>query len=289
MNDTHPDKFPAHRAVFAVTGLSARFPAPKKIPPDALFVLVSGHGVVVRNGRIPQVSWQESSLQHIQDAGPVEYLGHQGEIPWYAAGLTEGSDIQGGRLVANVRDLHGQVADEELAFASFAVRMIASAAASRFCGRCGHATEQVLTERAWRCPACGLVVYPRISPAIIVLIMRGEEILLARSPRFPPGMHSVIAGFADPGETLEHAVCREVREEVGITVKNLRYFASEPWPFPDSLMIAFTAEYDKGEIAIDNNEIISAGWYGRSNLPGLPAPLSISWALIDHWVRRDGF
>jgi len=289
MNDTHTDKSPAHRAVFAVTGLSARFPPPQTIPPDALFILVSGQSIVVRDVSDPQVRWQKSSLQYISDAGPVEYLGHLGETPWYAAGLPEGSDIPGGRLVTKVRELYGQVPDEDLALASFAVRMIASAAANRFCGRCGHATEPVRTERSWRCPACGLVVYPRISPAIIVLITRGEEILLARSPRFPPGMHSVIAGFAEPGETLEHAVCREIKEEVGITVKNLRYFASEPWPFPDSLMIAFTAEYDTGEIAIDNNEIVSAGWYGRSNLPGLPAPMSISRTLIDRWVWRDVF
>ena len=289
MNDTNPYKSPAQRAVFAVTGLSARFPAPQKIPPEALFVLVSGQGIVLRDDRGPQVCWLEDSLQDIRDADPVEYLGHRGEIPCYAACLPDDSDIPGGRLVANVRELYGLVPDEDLALSSFAVRMIASATSSSFCGRCGHATEPVRTERAWRCPACGLVVYPRISPAIIVLITRGEEILLARSPRFPPGMHSVIAGFAEPGETLEHAVCREVKEEVGITVKNLRYFASEPWPFPDSLMIAFTAEHDTGEIAIDNNEIVSAGWYGRSNLPGLPAPLSISRALIDRWVRGDGF
>jgi NAD+ diphosphatase len=118
--------------------------------------------------------------------------------------------------------------------------------------------------------------------------MRGEEILLARSPRFPPERYSVIAGFAEPGETLEHAVCREVQEEVGISVKNIRYFASEPWPFPDSLMIGFTAEYDAGEVTIDNNEIVSAGWYRRENLPDLPAPMSISRALIDGWIQRKG-
>ena len=186
-----------------------------------------------------------------------------------------------------VRELFGRIPEEDLAIASFAVRMIGSAAASRFCGRCGHATEPVLSERAWKCPGCGLGVYPRISPGIIVLIIRGEEILLARSPRFPAGMHSVIAGFTEPGETLEHAVCREVREEIGITIKNIRYFASEPWPFPDSLMIAFVADYATGEITIDNNEIVSAGWFSRDNLPGLPARMSIARALIDWWVKSE--
>ena len=99
-------------------------------------------------------------------------------------------------------------------------------------------------------------------------------------------MHSLIAGFVEPGETLEHAVRREVGEEVGITVKNIRYFASEPWPFPDSLMIAFVADYATGEIAIDNNEIVAAGWFGQDNIPELPKKLSISRALIDQWVEH---
>lgn len=289
MNDIHPDKSPAHRAVFAVTGLSAQLPAPCKIPPGALFVLVNAEGIVACNGGGLQVAWDAGTLPDKLTREPAEYLGHRQDIPVYALTLPGDTTVPGGQKIPNLRELYGQVPDEDLALASFAVRLAASAVASRFCGRCGHATEPVLTERAWRCPACGLVVYPRISPAIIVLITRGEKILLARSPRFPPGMHSVIAGFVEPGETLEHAVSREVREEVGITVKNLRYFASEPWPFPDSLMIAFVAEYDTGEIAIDHNEIVSAEWYGRSNLPGLPASLSISRALIDRWIRHEDF
>ena len=219
-------------------------------------------------------------------SGPVEYLGHRGTTPCYAAELPEDIPLPEGRVIVGVRELYGRIPDEDVAIAAFAVRMIASAKASRFCGRCGTKTVPVLTERAKRCPACGLVVYPRISPAIIVLITRGEECLLARSPRFPNGMHSVIAGFVESGETLEHAVHREVKEEVGLVVKNIRYFASEPWPFPDSLMIGFIAEYAAGEIEIDNNEIVSAGWFGRDALPPLPAPMSISRALIDRWVER---
>ena len=289
MNDTNPDEPPAHRAVFAVSGLSAQFPASRKIPPEALVVLVDAIGIVAGNGGGLQVAWEAGALPETLAREPAEYLGHRQDKPVYAISLPGDTAVPEGQKIPHVRELYGQVPDEDLALASFAVRLVASAAASRFCGRCGHATEPVLTERAWRCPACGLVVYPRISPAIIVLITRGGEILLARSPRFPPGMHSVIAGFVEPGETLEHAVSREVREEVGITVKNLRYFASEPWPFPDSLMIAFTAEFDTGEIAIDNNEIVSAGWYGRGSLPGLPASSSISRALIDRWIRHEGF
>lgn len=274
-----------HRAVFSVTTLTEQFPEPAVVPADALFVLVSDKGVAIRDGDIPQI-YAEVSPPSSGHAGLVEYLGHRGTVPCYAAELPEGAPVPEGRVISGVRELYGRIPEEDVAIAAFAARIIASAKASRFCGRCGTATGPVFFERAKKCPACGLVIYPRISPAIIVLITRGEEILLARSPRFPAGMHSVIAGFVESGETLEHAVHREVKEEVGIAVKNIRYFASEPWPFPDSLMIGFVAEYAAGKIEIDNNEIISAGWFGRDVLPPLPASMSISRALIDWWVEH---
>jgi len=278
-----------HRAVFSITTLSQQFPEPADIPSTgALFVLVSNAGVAIREGEKPEIYLQDGQIPAIRTADTIEYLGHRGSVPCYAAELPDVSLLPEGMAISGVRDLHGRIPDEDLAIAAYAVRLITSAMANRMCGRCGTKTVPVLTERAKKCPSCGLVIYPRISPAIIVLITRGDEVLLARSPRFPAGMHSVIAGFVEPGETLEHAVHREIKEEVGITVKNLRYFASEPWPFPDSLMIAFEAEYAAGEITIDNNEIVSAGWFSRDNLPQLPSPMSISRALIDRWAgRRD--
>jgi NAD+ diphosphatase len=277
-----PDS-PAHCAVFSVTSLVPQFPAPADIPATGVrWVLVADQGVAIHDGENPQVYAPACPPK----PGLVEYLGQIGTAPCYAAEQTKDTPLPEGWVVAGVRDLYGRIPDEDVAVASFAVRIIGAAKTSRFCGRCGHETVPVLAERAKRCPVCGLVTYPRISPAIIVLIARGEEILLARSSRFPAGMHSLIAGFVDPGETLEHAVRREVGEEVGITVKNVRYFASEPWPFPDSLMIAFVADYATGEIAIDNNEIVAAGWFGRDNLPELPKKLSISRALIDRWVEH---
>jgi NAD+ diphosphatase len=187
---------------------------------------------------------------------------------------------------AGVRDLFGRIPDEELAIASLAVRLIRFDLDTRFCGRCGAQNRQLLTERAKSCSACGLVTYPRISPAIIVLVQNGDRVLLARSPRFPPGQYSIIAGFVESGENLEHAVRREVREETGIEITGIRYTGSEPWPFPDSLMIGFTAEYAGGEIRIDNHEIVSAGWFDRDHLPLLPPPMSISRAIIDRWSDR---
>ncbi len=150
----------------------------------------------------------------------------------------------------------------------------------RFCGCCGAPTVLHEGERARLCVRCNLLAYPRISPAIMVLITRGRELLLLRSPNFPPGIYSALAGFVEPGETLEQTVVREVREEVGIEVKNLRYFGSQPWPFPHSLMIAFSAEYASGDVTPDGREVESANWYDIDQLPPLPFPASIAHRLI---------
>lgn len=157
-----------------------------------------------------------------------------------------------------------------------------------FCGRCGHQTilqtaeHPGIFERA--CITCGLVFYPRISPSIIVLIHRQHEILMARSRHFTPGIYGLIAGFIEAGESVEDAVHREVAEEVNLKIKNLRYFSSQAWPFPDSLMIAFIAEYAGGELQINPAEIEDAGWYPIDHLPSIsPSPISITKKLIEYF------
>ncbi|MFG0381605.1 NAD(+) diphosphatase [Pseudomonas sp. zbq_18] len=156
----------------------------------------------------------------------------------------------------------------------------------RFCGRCGTPTQQVAGERCMRCPECGLDSYARISPSMIVLVTRGDEILLARSPRFVTGVYSTLAGFVEPGESAEECVAREVREEVGIEVHNLRYLGSQGWPFPHSLMLGFHAEYAGGEIVPQADEIEDAAWFPIDNLPPLPMQRSIARYLIDLYVAR---
>ncbi|HSC83519.1 MAG TPA: NAD(+) diphosphatase [Pseudomonas sp.] len=159
----------------------------------------------------------------------------------------------------------------------------------RFCGRCGSATRQVAGERCMRCPQCGLDSYARISPSMIVLVTRGDEILLARSPRFVPGVYSTLAGFVEPGESAEECVIREVREEVAIEVGNLQYLGSQSWPFPHSLMLGFHAEYVAGEIVPQADEIEDARWFPIDQLPPLPMQRSIARYLIDlHLARRLG-
>ncbi|WP_148717264.1 NAD(+) diphosphatase [Chitinolyticbacter meiyuanensis] len=149
------------------------------------------------------------------------------------------------------------------------------------CGVCGSATVAVVDEAACACPACGHRVWPRVSPAVMVLIQRGNgALLLARSPHFRPGMYSALAGFVEPGESLEACAHREVLEEVGVTITNLRWFGSQSWPFPHSLMLAFVADYMAGDIVPQPGEIEDARWFNRDAMPVLPGAGSIAYRLI---------
>jgi NAD+ diphosphatase len=157
----------------------------------------------------------------------------------------------------------------------------------KYCGKCGALFDNKQDERAKICPKCGLVNYPRISPAIITAIVKENKILLAHGNHFKNKMYSVIAGFVEPGETFEDCVQREVMEEVGIRVKNIRYFGSQPWPFPNSLMVGFTAEYESGEIKVDEKEIGDAGWYSVDEFPETPGHGSIARKLIDWFIENN--
>ncbi len=159
---------------------------------------------------------------------------------------------------------------------------------TRFCGACGTPTIPLKKEEHARtCPQCGNIFYPQISPAVIVRIEKKGSILLARNARFPATMRSLIAGFVDPGESLEDAVRREIREEVGISVKDITYYDSQPWPFPDSLMVGFTAQWKEGEILVDNDEILEAGWFSPEELPELPRSGSIAYKMIQQWILQN--
>ncbi|MDR3087021.1 MAG: NAD(+) diphosphatase [Azoarcus sp.] len=152
---------------------------------------------------------------------------------------------------------------------------------NRFCGVCGHAMDSSAAEIACVCPACGYKAYPRISPVAIGLIVRGDAILLARSPHFAPGMYSALAGFVEAGESAEDCLRREVREEAGIGIQNLRYFGSQSWPYPHSLMIGFIADYLSGELLAQEGEIEDLGWFKRDELPVLPHPASLARRMIE--------
>lgn len=180
-----------------------------------------------------------------------------------------------------LRELYSLGGEAAFALAGRAVQLLDWQNQHRFCGQCGTSTVGLPGESAMQCPACGLVAYPRISPAIMVLVRDGERLLLARSPRFKPGVYSALAGFVEAGESLEQCAAREVREEVGIEIANLRYFSSQSWPFPNSLMVAFFADYAGGELQLDPVEIEDARWCTVDDLPLLPDRLSISRRLIE--------
>lgn len=222
-------------------------------------------------------------LGHASDFGDPEHVLRIGEwqgLPCYAAEIAAIPEHIPGELTL-LRPLYGICGAEAFALAGRASQLMDWRRNHRFCGRCGSPTEQKADEFAMACPSCGLLAYPRISPAVMVLVQRGDDLLLARSPHFRPNIFSALAGFVEAGETLEQCAVREVREEVGIEIANLRYFRSQPWPFPDSLMLAFFADYAGGEITPDPKEIEAADWFPRHALPPLPDHASIARQLID--------
>jgi NAD+ diphosphatase len=228
----------------------------------------------VRHWGVTAVRWQYLGLLHGDHCWSAELMRDQ-EIP-SGAGLT------------GLRALYDQLSEAEYAIAGRAAQIVAWERDHQFCGRCGTPTEPVPGERARRCPVCELHAYPRLSPAVITLIERGDTILLARGHAFQPGRFGIIAGFVEPGETLEEAVRREVREEVGFELDRVEYFGSQPWPFPHGIMIGFRANHLDGEITIDDGELAEAGWYGIDELPNIPGKLSIARQLIDDWATRRG-
>jgi NAD+ diphosphatase len=214
----------------------------------------------------------------------AHFLGMLGDDACWAVDVPHGDDPADGAAV-DLRSFYGRTSEVEWLVAGRAVQVVEWARTHRFCGRCGTPTEQQVGERSMRCPACGLLAFPRIAPAMITLVTRGDKALLARGVQFQGPMYSCLAGFVEPGESLEGAVVREVREEVGIEVDNVRYWGSQPWPFPHSLMVGFTAQWSSGEIEIDPTEIVDAQWFTRDDMPPIPPPISIARKLIDAWLN----
>jgi len=214
------------------------------------------------------------------------YLGRLAGVGCWAAEAPQEADAPEGMRWEGLRALFSVLQDTHFALAGRALQLIDWDRSHQYCGRCGTLTEAKTDERARVCPSCGLVAYPRIAPAVMALVRRGRQILLGRSPHFPPGMYSALAGFVEPGETLEQCVAREVLEEVGVQISNVAYFASQPWPFPHSLMIAFTCDWSGGEVRPRAGEIEAADWFDVLQLPKLPSKISIARRLIDAVVER---
>ncbi len=219
------------------------------------------------------------------------YIGRIAGVDCYAVEAQPEAEAPAGTAWEALRTLFSVLDDAHFALAGRALQLVGWERNHRYCGRCGVPTEPKPEEHARVCPSCGLAAYPRVAPAIMALVRRGPELLLARGRHFPPGMYSALAGFVEPGESLEQCVRREVAEEVGVEVGEPRYFASQPWPFPHSLMIAFVCDWLSGEIKPQEAEIEAANWFNVFQLPKLPSKISVARHLIDAVVSevRDAF
>ena len=264
----------------------ATFPAEEVKDESIWFAFMGGSLLMFRDeagAMVPQ-------LKHFSDLGIAHrdphYLGQLEGNHCFAVMIEPETEIPETFFLQDLRKLAMEVDPALFMLAGRARQIVDWDFDHRFCSRCGTPTIHHQTDRAKQCPSCGYTQYPRISPCIIVLVTRGYEVLLARSPHFPPGMYSTLAGFVEPGETLEMAVHREVHEEVGINITNLRYLDSQPWPFPHSLMIGFHAEYAGGDIQVDGVEIEQADWWPVNSMPKIPPPGSIARYLIDTYAEQ---
>jgi NAD+ diphosphatase len=259
---------------------------PALLPPTALaFAFRDAKLLVIGDERQPAIP-AFAEIQRTGLAGPCHFLGEYEGVPCVAIALADDAAEPAGFRYSGLRSLFFTVPESLVAIAARAFQIADWDRTHRYCGRCGAPTEDKPDERVKVCPKCGLTAYPRVSPAMMALVTRGRELLLARAHRFPPGMFSALAGFVEPGETIEDCLRREVREEVGVEVDAIAYFASQSWAFPHSLMIAFTAEYAGGELRPDETEIVEARWFDIDAMPTLPPSLSIARRLIETTAQR---
>lgn len=261
--------------------------APASASARSHWFLVHEGGLVVRGeGAEATLPLQGDVVALGLDAQRAHYLGRCRGEDCFALDVAE-AVLPEPWTVQKLRSLYALLGDELFVAAGRGVQIVAFASTHRYCGRCGRPTVSVRGEHSVRCEQDNLSFYPRIAPAIIVLVRRGDQALLARSGRFSTGMYSTLAGFVEAGESLEHTLSREVREEVGVEVANIQYFGSQPWPFPHSLMVGFTADHAGGDLKVDGEEIIDARWFSRHDLPLLPPRPSIARRLIDEtWLDR---
>ncbi|MHA2245459.1 MAG: NAD(+) diphosphatase [Candidatus Hodarchaeales archaeon] len=264
-------------------------PSLEEISPFYYFIFRKNHLLV-------HLAKDEAVIPFLSDITEIKlkmiqkrYFGLLDNHPCYFGDVSPDTEPPKGMIFLGLRSLYETLEEELLWIAGRAFQLMNWDRKTQFCGRCGVRTEVNSEERAKICPNCSLLNFPRISPAIIVGVInqKTKQILLANGTRFPSSLYSVLAGFVEPGENLEECVKREVKEEVGLEVENIVYFGSQSWPFPDSLMCAFIADYTRGKISVDKAEIKDANWFTKDNLPLIPSKLSISRKIIDWFVANN--
>jgi len=262
-------------------------PKGKSTKPSWLFAIQEGKVLIKQEPASTPIPMLDDFGELGLPISRKHYLGRLDGRDCFTVEVPEAVSPPTGMRFEGLRQIYGLTNDMFFALAGRALQIVDWDRTNQFCGRCGSKTRTHPIERAKECLQCGLLHFPRLSPAIIVLIERDGKVLLARGRRFERPTYSTLAGFVEPGETLEEAVVREVKEESGITVKDVRYFGSQPWPFPHSLMIGFTANYASGEITPSSEEIVDVRWFTADSLPLLPDKLSIARRLIDWFVENQ--
>lgn len=258
------------------------FKPPGQFSGSALwFAFYQGKILVRMTDPTPEIYSCTHPNHHGLEIAQEHYLGTYGGEHCYAAELAENQNLPNGHAMLGLRDMLGHVDDTLAGISGRALQILEWNRNHAYCGRCGGATVQREDERARTCPACKRTSYPPVAPVIMILITHGRKLLLARKVGWGNTRFSALAGFVEPGETLESTVIRETREEVGVEIKNIRYFGSQPWPFPNNLMIAFTAEYAGGDLRPDGVEIEEAAFFDADELPNLPPGISISRRMIN--------
>lgn len=244
------------------------------------FIFVDDNLVVLPDGetaRVPDAQTLSEIGVSPQDSA---LLGYDDDMPCFLGRLAS-TELMPPLQAIGLRQAYGLLSEHDYGIAGYAAQIAHWERTTRFCPVCATPTEHAQDERAKRCPSCDFTQYPRVSPAIIVLIYREGQVLLTRQPQWPKGRYSLVAGFVEPGESLEACVRREVAEEVGVALSEVRYLGSQPWPFPHQLMCGFVARYHDGELAIDTSELEDAAWFDLEALPDLPPPLSIARRILE--------
>lgn len=265
-------------------------PAKRGAPPTrarGLWLVVQEQGLVVPEGgelRLPAGDPPPGLEGHLARA---LWLGTFHGTPCWAARLPRDAALPAGFRRETLVPMQGtRLPDDLLSLGGMAMQALHWEGTSGHCPRCGGRTERIEGEWGKRCPACRYEHFPHLHPAVIVLVRDGERVLLARKREWAPGRYALLAGFVDNGESLEGAVHREVREEVGVEVKDLQYVGSQNWPFPSQLMLGFVAGYAGGEVRVNAEELEDARWFPRDALPPGPSRHSIAGFIIQNYARR---
>jgi len=257
--------------------------APENIG-EAYWFAFSASRLLVNNQQ-PVVPLARSLAELGLSAVSTQYLGTLEGRPCFSAELPPDTGAPAGMSFNDLRSVYSIIEEDLWILAGRALQIVNWDQTHQYCGRCGQRTETLAEERAKCCPACGFFSFPRLSPAVITAVFKDDKILLSRNSAFPRRWYSINAGFVEPGETLEECVRREIKEEVGIDVKNIKYFGSQSWPFPNSLMLGFTADWAGGDPLPDGKEITEAGWFTAANMPDIPSRISISREIIDWYLE----